>query len=109
MNYAVTIDPNGSPTVLDNEPGGIKELSITIERDDTLSGIFQIYTSTLDFVGDGYDTLLAALTTASSSVEVKIEKKNDDGDVVLTFDGIIYAATAKFDEVKQFIRDNEPA
>lgn len=104
MTYRVIIDPNGSATVLVDEPFGLKELSITVERDDSLKGIFQIYTSTLDFWGDGFTLLLAALNTAAASQEIRIEKINDDGDVTLTFDGILYAATARIDTVRQSIK-----
>lgn len=103
FSYKVTLDPNGVPTILSDEPEGIKKLSIKIKRNEDIKGLYQIYTSSLQFWGDGYDYLLSNLTSVNDEVEIQIIKQDETGAALLTFDGIIYARSIEVDVTMQKI------
>lgn len=57
-------------TLLVNEPGGLDECVLSIERDEELKGIFLKYTTDLWFYGDGWDYLLQKKEESRSCAQV---------------------------------------
>lgn len=94
MLYRVSL--NGS--VLADLPDGLQEMSLNIERDDAIDGLFYRYSSSIDFVGDGYTTLKNLYDQGYCSlVDVLIEWKCAGDKAFSTlFEGIITLSKVKF-------------
>ena len=94
-SFTVTLDGQ----VLTNEPMGLQENSISIQRNQDLPGLFTTMVSDLEFWGDGYEILYAYYKANDLCKEVSCEIVEDcvDG---LNFKGIIYISDVEFNSYK---------
>jgi len=95
MSYIFKIDS----TTINDEPIGLRDASIEVQRGGVISGLISAFVTELTFWGDGYEYLITAASTNSpcdsSSIEII-----DDCDNSLLFRGRIYYRDIEFNELK---------
>jgi len=96
--FRFTLDPNGTPTVVEN-PIGWDTAEIKLVRDDKIRGLFTEYTTELEFHSGGYTYLNNLLNTTGvcATVDVLIQRRCEGGDWEDFYDGIIYLSEAEID------------
>lgn len=84
---------------LTNEPMGLQDTAISIQRNQDLPGLFTTMVSDLEFWGDGYEILYAYYKANDLCKEVSCEiiENCTDG---LNFKGIIYLSDVEFNSYK---------
>ncbi len=84
---------------LTNEPMGLQDTAISIQRNEDLPGLFTTMVSDLEFWGDGYEILYAYFKANDLCKEVSCEiiENCTDG---LNFKGIIYLSDVEFNSYK---------
>jgi len=84
---------------LTNEPIGLQESAISIQRNEDFPGLFTTMVSDLEFWGDGYDILYDYYSNNDlcERIPCKIIENCDNG---LDFDGIIYLNDVEFNSYK---------
>ena len=84
---------------LTNEPMGLQDTAISIQRNEDLPGLFTTMVSDLEFWGDGYEILYAYYKANDLCKEVSCEiiENCTDG---LNFKGIIYLSDVEFNSYK---------
>ena len=84
---------------LTNEPMGLQDTAISIQRNEDLPGLFTTMVSDLEFWGDGYEILYAYYKANDLCKEVSCEiiENCTDG---LNFRGIIYLSDVEFNSYK---------
>ena len=76
MRYRIYLDN----VLINDEPRGLNDIEITIERDGDIKGLLVKFTSELDFIGDGYDAIKAKLDESiTSTIEVLIQYEDGSG------------------------------
>ena len=84
---------------LTNEPMGLQDAAISIQRNEDFPGLFTTMVSDLEFWGDGYDILYSFYSNNDLCVRIdcRIIEDCDNG---LDFDGIIYLNDVEFNSYK---------
>jgi len=97
MSYAVTLNGIG----LTNEPKGLElESAIQIVRDRNIPGLFTTLISDLEFWGDGYDVLLAAVQGVGICESIPITIVEDCEVNGINFEGLIFLSDIDLDLFK---------
>jgi len=86
--------------ILTNEPLGWDQSKLKIARNDVLKGIFIQYITSLTFVGDGYDYILAKSISDGICSIVEIEITDTSNTDAFSFSGKIYIENVKFNLTK---------
>jgi len=84
---------------LANEPMGLQETAISIQRNEDLPGLFTTMVSDLEFWGDGYEILYAYYKANDLCKEVPCQIIEDCNDG-LNFRGLIYLSDVEFNSYK---------
>lgn len=102
-------------TVMVNEPLDWEKITITIEREKTIKGLFVNYIEQLTFVGDAYNYLLSIINTVGfcSTPSISITEMDSSTSVTLngfSFTGLVVLSTAVLDRsrctIKAGLQDN---
>jgi hypothetical protein len=80
---------------LANEPMGLQDTAISIQRNEDLPGLFTTMVSDLEFWGDGYEILYAYYQANDLCKEVSCQIIEDCNDG-LNFRGLIYLSDVEF-------------
>ena len=75
MRYRIYLDD-----VLVDEPIGLDDIEITIERSRDIRGLLVLFTSELRFVGTGYDALKTKRDTGGITSLTDVLIQYDEGD-----------------------------
>jgi hypothetical protein len=84
---------------LANEPMGLQDTAISIQRNEDLPGLFTTMVSDLEFWGDGYEILYAYYQANDLCKEVSCQIIEDCNDG-LNFRGLIYLSDVEFNSYK---------
>ena len=84
---------------LANEPMGLQDTAISIQRNEDLPGLFTTMVSDLEFWGDGYEILYAYYKANDLCKEVPCQIIEDCNDG-LNFRGLIYLSDVEFNSYK---------
>jgi len=96
MKYRCYLDS----VLVNDEPIGLKDLEITVERDSDIRGLLVKFSSSLQFVGDGFQILTAKRDAGIGTItECLIQYDNGLGWLDL-FEGIIFTSDISFDIIK---------
>lgn len=97
MRYRIYLDD----VLINDEPRGLNDIEITIERDGDIKGLLVKFTSELDFIGDGYDAIKTKLDESiTSTIEVLIQYEDGSGWTDL-FEGLIFVSDVSFNLFKR--------
>jgi len=97
MRYRCYLD-----NVLVDEPLGLDDIEITIERSRDIRGLLVLFTSELRFVGTGYDALKTKRDTGGITSLTDVLIQYDDGDGWLDlFEGIIFTSDISFNLMRK--------
>jgi len=97
MTYRIYLDN----VLINDEPIGLNDIEITIERDADIKGLLVKFTSELDFIGDGYDAIKAKLDiSVTSTIQVLIQY-NDGAGWMDLFEGLIFVSDVTFNLFKR--------
>ena len=84
---------------LANEPMGLQDTAISIQRNEDLPGLFTTMVSDLEFWGDGYEILYAYYQANDLCKEIPCQIIEDCNDG-LNFRGLIYLSDVEFNSYK---------
>jgi hypothetical protein len=94
--YRVYLD-----TVLVDEPIGLSDIEITIERDAEIRGLLVKFTSELGFIGSGYDALITKRDEGIVTITDVLIQYQDSGVWKDLFEGIIFTADISYNLTKK--------
>lgn len=92
---------------LNDEPMGLDKIRITDELDQSIYGLFKKFSTELEFVGDGYDFILAARQRLGrcGQIRVLIESKCDPlAEFEDEIEGVIFIADCDFDREECIVK-----
>lgn len=84
-----------------DEPIGLSDIEITIERNSVLRGLLSSFTSELTFIGDGYDALIAKRDDSITSLTNVLIQYFEDGIWNDLYEGIIFTSDISFNLTKK--------
>jgi hypothetical protein len=94
--YRVYLD-----TLLVDEPIGLSDIEITIERDAEIRGLLVKFTSELGFIGSGYDALITKRDEGILTITDVLIQYQDSGVWKDLFEGIIFTADMSYNLTKK--------